>query len=206
MTDSRAPLSRRSILRGALWTAAAVPFGVTLASCATGGGGGGGGGETSDAPTATGDADNPFGVEEGSSVDAVIFDGGYGVDYVEFAADAFDDVFGGEATVSPSTQIASEMQPRFVGGNPPDLLDNSGAQAIGFGTILDQLERLEDVLDAPNLEGTTIRDTLISTNVLDSGVYDGQLKAINYVLTVYGVWYSASLFADNGWTVPTTWE
>jgi N-acetylglucosamine transport system substrate-binding protein len=25
-------------------------------------------------------------------------------------------------------------------------------------------------------------------------------------MTVYGIWYSASLFGDNGWTVPTTWE
>ena len=32
------------------------------------------------------------------------------------------------AKVSPSTQIAQELQPRFVGGNPPDLIDNSGAQ------------------------------------------------------------------------------
>ena len=32
------------------------------------------------------DAANPFGVAEGSTVDAVIFNGGYGIDYVEFAA------------------------------------------------------------------------------------------------------------------------
>ena len=55
----------------------------------------------------------------------------------------------------PSTQIATELQPRFVGGNPPDLIDNSGAQAIGLTTILDQLEDLTDVIDAPNLEGVT---------------------------------------------------
>ncbi len=42
--------------------------------------------------------------------------------------------------VSPSTQIAQELQPRFLGGNPPDLIDNSGAQAIGFAAIIDQLE------------------------------------------------------------------
>ncbi len=103
-----------------------------------------------------GDAANPFGIAEDSTVDAVIFDGGYGVDYVEFAADIFDQVHEGSTVeVSPSTQIATELQPRFVGGNPPDLIDNSGAQAIGFNTILDQLEDLTDVIDAPNLEGTS---------------------------------------------------
>lgn len=41
MSETR-PLSRRNVLRGALITAAAVPFGLTLAACDTGGVGGGG--------------------------------------------------------------------------------------------------------------------------------------------------------------------
>ncbi|MFV0427345.1 MAG: N-acetylglucosamine/diacetylchitobiose ABC transporter substrate-binding protein [Beutenbergiaceae bacterium] len=202
--NSENSISRRNILRGALYTAAAVPLGISLASCATGGGGGstGGGGGSSAEIT----ADNPFGISDGAAVDAVIFDGGYGVDYVEFAADIFNEMYSGAATVAASTQIATELQPRFVGGNPPDLVDNAGAQAIGFATILDKLEDLNDVLDAQNLEGETIRDTLINPNVLDSGVFDGKLAAVNYVLTVYGIWYSASLFEQNGWTPPTTWE
>jgi N-acetylglucosamine transport system substrate-binding protein len=154
---------------------------------------------------AGGDAANPFGIAEDSTVDAVIFDGGYGTDYVTFAADIFEQVHEGSSVeVSPSTQIATELQPRFVGGNPPDLVDNSGAQAIGLNTILDQLEDLTDVIDAPNLEGVTIRDTLFG-GVLSPGTFGGKLAAINYAFTVYGVWYSGSLFEENGWTPPTNW-
>jgi N-acetylglucosamine transport system substrate-binding protein len=29
---------------------------------------------------------------------------------------------------------------------------------------------------------------------------------MNYVMTVYGIWYSASLFKKNGWTAPATWD
>ena len=29
---------------------------------------------------------------------------------------------------------------------------------------------------------------------------------LNYALTVYAIWYSASLFEENGWTVPKTYE
>lgn len=134
----------------------------------------------------------------------MIFDGGYGTDYVDFAADIYRTLHGAEVTVAPSTQIASEMQPRFVGGNPPDLIDNSGAQSIGFATILDQLDDLNEVIDAPNLEGETIRDTLFG-GALSPGTFDGKLAAINYVYTIYGVWYSSSLFEANGWTAPTTW-
>jgi len=152
------------------------------------------------------DAANPFAVADGSTVDAVIFNGGYGIDYVQFAADVMQKAHPNvKVTVSPSTQIATELQPRFVGGNPPDLIDNSGADAIGFSSIIDQLEDMNSVLDAPNLEGTKIRDTLFG-GVEAPGTFGDKFVALNYVLTVYGIWYSQQLFGDNGWTPPTTWE
>ncbi|HLS63832.1 MAG TPA: N-acetylglucosamine/diacetylchitobiose ABC transporter substrate-binding protein [Ruania sp.] len=207
MTDSRiSSPDRRTVLRGGLYTAAALPLGVTLASCATGGGGGEE--ETDDGgeePAGDVDPDNPFGVEADATVDAVIFDGGYGVDYVEFAGNIFEENHEGSTVeVQKSNNIAQELQPRFVSGNPPDLVDNSGSNQIGFSTILDQIEDLTDVVDAPNLEGTTIRDTLYG-GVLAPGTYGDKFAALNYVLTVYGVWYSATLFDKHGWTPPTTW-
>ena len=158
---SRSPIrtfNRRTIVRGALAAAAVVPLSSALAACA-----GGGSDDDSDSDTKGGtkSADNPFGMAENSTIDAVIFDGGYGTDYVSFAAAIMQKNFPGSTVkVSATTEIAQELQPRFVGGDPPDLIDNSGENAIGFSTILDQLEDLGDVLDAPNLEGTTIRDTL----------------------------------------------
>jgi len=107
--------------------------------------------------------------------------------------------------VSSSTKIAQELQPRFVGGNPPDLIDNSGANSIGWNTILDQLEELDDVLEADNLEGEKISDTLFG-GVKDPGTFDGKFKALNYVMTVYGLWYSSSLFEANGWDLPKSWQ
>ena len=68
-----------------------------------------------------------------------------------------------------------------------------------------QLEDLTSVIDAPNVEGTKIRDTLFG-GVLEPGTFDGKLAAINYALTVYALWYSASLFEENGWTPPKTWD
>ncbi|MFB9376307.1 N-acetylglucosamine/diacetylchitobiose ABC transporter substrate-binding protein [Kineococcus gynurae] len=191
-------MDRRNLLR---FLCAAPPL-VMVAGCAAGGDDGGG------TPQQTGEvsADNPFGVPADSTVDAVIFDGGYGTDYATFAAGVLQKARPGvEVTISPSTQIAQQLQPRFVGGNPPDLVDNSGAGAIGLATIAAQLEDLSAVVEAKNLEGTTISDTLYP-GVLDVGQYDGKLAAINYVLTVYAVWYSASLFEANGWTPPTTWD
>ncbi len=200
--DTSRTLQRRHFLRIALSAAALTPVVGGLASCAAGGGEP----AASSGPTGAVSADNPFGVADGSTVDAVIFNGGYGIDYVTFAADKLKSVHPDvTANVAPSTQIAQELQPRFVGGNPPDLIDNSGANAIGISTIVDQLEDLTSVIDAPNLEGTTIRDTLYD-GVVEPGTFDGKFAALNYVLTVYALWYSASLFEENGWTPPKTWD
>ena len=190
-------------MRGSIAAAALLPLGGALASCASSGTGTGTGAA---ATTAAGSSNNPFGLADGSTIDAVIFNGGYGYDYVTFAADI---VKKNHPTVTPnvapSTQIAQQLQPRFVGGNPPDLIDNSGAGSIGFNTIIDQLSTLDDVLAANNLEGTPISSTLYD-GVKGPGTYNGKFLALNYVLTLYGVWYSQSLFDANSWTPPKTWD
>ncbi|MBN9306584.1 MAG: carbohydrate ABC transporter, N-acetylglucosamine/diacetylchitobiose-binding protein [Devosia sp. 67-54] len=187
-------IDRRSFMRGTAAAAAALPLGGLLGSTGLSTG------------AFAQDAANPFGVADGSAVDAVIFNGGYGIDYVQFAADVMQKAHPKvKVTVSPSTQIATELQPRFVGGNPPDIIDNSGADAIGFNAILDQLEDMNSVLDAPNLEGTKIRDTLFG-GVEAPGTFGDKFVALNYVMTVYGIWYSQSLFDENGWKAPTNWD
>lgn len=196
---------RRTVLRLALATGVAVPATGALASCATSGGGEDA--SSSPAPGASGSADakNPFGIAKGATGEAVIFNGGYGFDYVTFAANIFNRTHSGKFGVKPSTQIAQQLQPRFVGGNPPDLIDNSGANSIGLNTIVDQLEDLSDVFEANNLEGTKIKDTLYP-GVEAPGTVGDKFAAINYVQTIYALWYSASLFEANGWTPPKTWE
>jgi len=202
MTMDSKPIERRSFLRIALAAAAIAPLGGALASCAAGGGEP----TSSSGPSGAVSDTNPFGVADNSTIDAVIFNGGYGIDYVEFAATALTKVHPTvKPTVAPSTNIAQELQPRFVGGNPPDLIDNSGAQSIGISTIIDQLEDMTPVLEAKNLEGTVIKDTLYP-GVTTSGTFNDKFVALNYALTVYALWYSASLFTENGWAAPKTWD
>ena len=203
-TPAARPVQRRTLLRAVSAAGLLTPLGMSLASCAASGSGGEE--EGSGSTAGSGDPNNPFGVAADSTVDAVIFDGGYGTDYAAFAAGLLEDAQSGVTVeVSGTTQIAQELQPRFVGGNPPDIIDNSGANAIGLSAIASQLEDLQQVIDAPNLEGTTIADTLYP-NVLGVGMYDGKLAAVNYVLTVYALWYSQTLFEENGWQPPQTWD
>jgi N-acetylglucosamine transport system substrate-binding protein len=193
-------IERRTFLKGALAAGALLPLSGFLASCAASGSTSSGG------ATGAVSGKNPFGVAKNSTVDAVIFNGGYGVDYAKFAATVLEkEQAGVKVKVSPSTQIAQELQPRFVGGNPPDVIDDSGANLIGINTILGDLEDLNSVVNAKNLEGTTIKDTLYP-GVLAPGLFGNKLAAINYVLTVFALWHSESLFQQNGWQVPKTWD
>lgn len=193
-------MTRRRLLQGSLATAGLASFGGALTACATGGGGSG-----SETKKADKSSDNPFGVAESSAIEAVIFSGGYKHDYVTFASDLVDKKFKTKSKITPATQIAQQLQPRFVGGTPPDLVDNSGANQIGFNTILDSLEELDEIFEANNYEGTKIADTLYP-NVKQPGTFSDKFVAINYVMTVYGMWYSKTLFEENSWTPPKTWD
>lgn len=157
-------------------------------------------------PTSTESAaiplDSPFGLTAPSQVAVSIFDGGYGTDYAQDVADAMQDRLPG---VTVSITPLERMNELDLTASPPDVIHNSGAGALAIGTVLEQLEALDDLIDAPSLEGTPLRETLHST-ALAPGIFDGNLVAINYVLTVYGLWYSASLFESRGWSPPSTWD
>ena len=204
MSITDQPLRRRDFLRGTLGLAALATTG-SLAACATSGTGTGTSGSSSSAAGPVSDT-NPFGVAANSTIDAVIFNGGYGIDYADFAAKQVEKLQSGTTVkVTAATNIAQTLQPRFVGGNPPDVIDNSGANLIGINTIRDQLEDLTDVIEAKNYEGTVIKDTLYA-GVTKPGTFDGKFVQLNYALTVYAIWYSAALFEKEGWTVPKTYD
>ena len=204
MTIPQTPIPRRYFLRGSLAAAALLPASGFLASCASSGTGNNSGSGSQSKGTVS--ANNPFGVAKGSTTEAVIFNGGYGIDYAKFAGEQMQKQQPGTTVkVSPVTNVAQSLQPRFVSGNPPDVIDNSGAGLIGINTIRDQLAELTDVIEAKNYEGKVIKDTLFP-GVTKPGTFDGKFVQLNYVLTVYALWYSASLFDKEGWTVPKTYD
>ena len=206
MSITEKPLARRDFLRGSLAAAALIPTGGLLAACAGSGTGQNPGGEASSSAAGPVSDTNPFGMAQNSTVEAVIFKGGYGIAYAEFAGKQAEKLQTGSTfKVDPATKLAQTLQPRFVAGNPPDVIDNSGEGLIAINTIRDQLAELTDVVEAKNYEGTVIKDTLYP-GVTEPGTFDGKFVQLNYVLTVYALWYSAALFEQEGWTVPKTYE
>ena len=155
------------------------------------------------------EAVNPLGLEAGTSVEGVFFEGGFGRSYIDNAADIFRALHpDNEMTVEGIQRVQEVLQPRFIAGNPPDVIDNSGAGNIPFDALVadDQLADLGPLMDAPSIDspGMTFGETLFPGSQ-DVGVFDGKQLVLNIAYTVAGVWHSQTLFEEKGWEYPTTW-
>jgi N-acetylglucosamine transport system substrate-binding protein len=156
------------------------------------------------------DADNPLGVDPAAPLDVVIFKGGFGDDYAkhvnEMYLERFPDV---QITYAGIQRLGEQLQPRFVAGNPPDVIDNSGAGNLDNAALVaeGQLADLADLMAAPALdtEGATFAETLVPGSQ-ESGIFNGVQYLLNYALTVYGIWYSQTFMEENGYEYPQTWD
>ena len=156
------------------------------------------------------EAVNPLNVPENTKAEGVFFQGGLGIDYIQFAADMFGKLHpGSEISVEGIQGLGEKLRPRFIAGNPPDVIDNSGSGNLDNTALAieGQLLDLTPVLDAPSLDtpGKTVRETLFPGSQADH-VIDGKQIALNVAYTVFGVWYNNSLFAEKGWTYPNSWD
>jgi N-acetylglucosamine transport system substrate-binding protein len=199
------PLTRRRLLgRAAAAGLLASPAAALLNACATGNDDGDDGGDDQDRS-----AENPFGFVADSRVDAVFFTGGFGTEYPNALKAEFETHWPqAQVGVVTTETIATEMQPRFAGGTPPDFLNNSGDDELALDGLVNDgaVHPLTELLDAPSLDDPSlkIRDTL-TAGVEDAGSFGGTMYSLNFVNSTYGIWYDAKLFRDNGWTPPTTW-
>src|SRR5215831_8347063 len=162
------------------------------------------------APLPTGEARNPLKVPEDQPLDSVIFKGGYSDEYAINAEGIYQQAFP-KAKVSHAgiQRLQEQLQPRFVGGTPPDIIDNSGAGNLDTAALVadGQLADLTDLMNAPSFDtpGKKFSETLLPGSQ-ENGKYDGKQYALSYVFSVTGVWYSDSLLKKNGWEYPKTWD
>src|SRR6266545_3000104 len=197
--------SRRTLLRQASVAGLAVPAAGLLASCATSGGG------DSDAKRGEKTAKNPLGVPETAQLEVVIFNGGFSD---KSAKDIHEPLYKKAFPKAKIKHVATEeiaktLQSRFVSGSPPDVVDNSGANQMDPGKLASEgaLLSLSDLYNAPSVDDpkVKVKDTLLN-GTIDVGEYDGKPLVLNYAYTVFGIWYSKSLFDKHSWEFPRTWD
>jgi N-acetylglucosamine transport system substrate-binding protein len=199
--------SRRTLLRNAAAASlVALPGAALLDACATSSGGGG----STSGSTAGASKENPLGVDPKAPLEVVIFAGGYGDSYAtKVHVPIYKKAFPNADVKESSTQeISTTLQPRYNGGNPPDVVDNSGTKAMDFGALVDagQLQDLTDLWNATSVDDPTKKvSEVVQAGMIEQGKFNGKPFVFNYVSTVYGIWYNAKLWSSKGWTPPTTW-
>lgn len=198
---TRDGLGRRAFLRRSAAAALAGP--AVLSACTSGDGEG-------DATPTPRDPRNPLDVDGSAPLEVVVHAGGYGEDYAEAHGDIYRRRHAGAKVEHASVEkVDTELRPRFVAGSPPDVVDNSGGDPMDLRALATQgqVRDLADVLEAPSLdiEDKTVRDTLLPGS-LRVGTVDGRVRALPYAVTVWGFWYDAKTFRDNGWEYPRTWD
>lgn len=200
-------LDRRTLLRRAAAAGLlATPAAGLLSACGVGGGD-----DSSTGNQGQTSAQNPLGVDGKAPLEIVIFDGGYGDEYAKDIHEPLYKKKFPEATINHSAtqEISQQLQPRFIAGNPPDFVNNSGTNVMDNGALVadGQLADLTPLLDAPSIDDPAkkVRDTLVPGTV-DFGTLDGKPYILNYVLSIFGLWYNEQLFKARGWTPPTTWS
>jgi N-acetylglucosamine transport system substrate-binding protein len=173
-----------------------------LSACASGGGGG-------DDKVEKGEKskDNPLAVNKDAQLEVVIFNGGYGDQYAKDAHKVYEARFG-KVKHSRTQKIRTKLQPRILKGNPPDVINNSGADDINIPKLVNnkQVPDVTELLDAPSWDDPSVpvRDILIP-GTIEQGTFDRPYE-LNYAFTVFGVWYNRILFEANGWEPPQTWD
>ena len=171
-------ITRRQLLRRIGLTAfVAGPGAGLLSACATSGAG--------DEPTSTptgsiavsADPKNPFGVDAKKPLEVTIFSGGYGDTY---AKDLHEQMYkkrfpGATVKHNATQQIGTQLRPRFVSGDVPDVVNNSGPEALDLAAMAaeGQLADLTALFDAPSLDDPSkkVRDT-VTPAVLDNAKID----------------------------------
>uniref|UniRef100_A0AAU3GQ38 N-acetylglucosamine/diacetylchitobiose ABC transporter substrate-binding protein n=1 Tax=Streptomyces sp. NBC_01401 TaxID=2903854 RepID=A0AAU3GQ38_9ACTN len=201
-------LGRRDVIkRSAALGLIAVPTMSFLSACASSDSG-----SDEKAEKGTKSEKNPLGVNETAALEVVIFNGGFGEQYAIDAEKKYNAAFPKAPKVkhSATEKIQSILQPRFNGGTPPDLIDNSGAEQMDMGVLVGkkQLADLTPLMDAPSYDDPAkkVRDTL-RPGVLEMGQFDGDpVWIMYYAYTVYGVWYSQTNLEKLDATYPENWD
>lgn len=107
-------------------------------------------------------------------------------------------------TQSAGSQINEQMKPRWIQGNPPDVVFIDGAGSNETQMVLD--DQLLDITEwfgkAKNVNGKSVSELLIAQPY----DYEGKHFSLPLVFGSWGTFYDKAMFAEKGWEVPTDYE
>ncbi|WFE27152.1 ABC transporter substrate-binding protein [Solwaraspora sp. WMMD791] len=121
-------------------------------------------------------------------------------DLLEQSWSEFVDCTGIDIRYEGSGEFEAQLQVRVDGGNPPDIAFIPQPGLLGRFAEAGQLQAASD-------ETKAMAEANYSEDWLAYGTVDGTFYGAPLGSNVKSfVWYSPSMFADNGWTVPESWD
>ena len=132
------------------------------------------------------------------------FEGGFGRGYLDYAVELFKETH-------PDVQVVMDIGPKnheqlrvqMISGDVPDIFLANESFFDYFALINDeQLAPLNDVFasNAPDVDGTF--GDMFLPGILDVGFKDGNNYLCPIFNSFHGLWYSKTLFSQNGWKPP----
>lgn len=103
-------------------------------------------------------------------------------------------------------RVWEKVRPRFVAGNPPDLVAPGWGFDVWSAIYKDQVMPLDQALESPAYHQDIKWKDRFLEGVLTPYFYDGHYWIVPQFLNVEGWWYDANFFKKKGWEVPETWN
>ncbi len=140
-------------------------------------------------------------------LEVAAFQGGYRIDFYQESAKEFAAKHSGlEIKVEGSPRIWEQLRPRFVGGNPPDLVFPGWGMDHWALAEEGQLVDLTEAMKSKAYGSDLAWGDTFDPAMLKLGQLEGKQYVLPYYFSMHGWWYDPGLFAKNGWTAPKNWD
>ena len=157
---------------------------------------------------------DPIDKMENRVLEIAVFEGGYGADYWQQVARAFEkDYPGTQIHITSNPQISSIIKARMVGGQVPDFIYLPTSGSTNVPNWLIQERALLDLTpifeENVPFEEIKIKDKLLE-GILEQGQFmpygDGKVYLAPLYYDVMGLFYNKQLLKENNWELPRTWD
>lgn len=149
---------------------------------------------------------------EGQTLKVAAFEGGFGSSYWQKICDDFAAAYGVTVELTASPTIDDIVRPQMIAGEYPDIVFFNTADSVLHKEMVKEeaYVDLADVFAGPAIGkdctlGELIRDGILETTRFDP-YHDGRVFLAPVDASVMCLIYNKTLFDENGWTFPTTWD
>ena len=159
--------------------------------------------------------DEPAGKSlEGQTIKVAAIETAYGADMWTDVCKAFEELTGATVELTTDKSLEDVISPSMQGGDFPDVIHLATGRPAGLTEQFINDNLIAEITDVLSMtvpgENAKVSDKIIPGFVNDSSITNPYADGKTYLAPMFyspcGLFYNAGLFAEKGWTVPTTWD